>query len=227
MIGTVQDITERKLAERRILSSLAEKDTVLRELHHRVKNNMQVISSLLSLQARYADIKNPQQALLETRERIRAMALIHERLYGSLDLAAVDMLDYLRYLADRLARLYHEVGLTLNIQVSGEPLKLAVDYALPSALIVNELITNAIRHAYSTAQRERLIEVRVADATSDRPKLMIRDYGRGIDTERLNDKPTSLGLVIVQALTRQLHGEIHFEVSNGTVVTLSFPVNIK
>jgi len=227
MIGTVQDITERKMAEFRLMATLAEKDTVLRELHHRVKNNMQVISSLLSLQARYSHTSDPQVALQDSRQRIRAMALIHERLYGSTDLAAVDFLDYLRYLSERMTRLYHDSRFTLKIQVSGEALQLPVDHALPCALICNELITNAIRHAYPDTQQDRLVEIRITDANTERPTIVVRDYGRGIDQDRLTQSSTSLGMVIIKALTRQLNGEIHFESSQGTIARLTFPLQSK
>jgi len=225
MIGTVQDITDRKLAENRILATLDEKDTILRELHHRVKNNMQVISSLLSLQARHTDSRNPQKALQESRQRIRAMALIHERLYGSDDLAVVDFLDYLRYLSERLTRIYHETGIALKIQVDGEPLQLPIDHALPCALICNELITNAIRHAYPADQKDRLIEIRITDSTNGGAQLVVRDYGSGIRQGVLDGKRGSLGLVIIQALTRQLNGEIEFESTIGTLAKLTFQLH--
>lgn len=222
--GIIRDISERKQTQARLLASLAEKDIVLRELHHRVKNNMQVISSLLSLQARYAKINNPQEALQESRQRIRAMAMIHERLYGSDDLALVDFLDYLRYLADRLSRIYHEIGSDIKIQVSGEPLQLPIDHALPSALISNELITNTIKHAYSSGQAERLLEIRIANVSASQAQIIFRDYGRGIDPTILNTEPKTLGLVIVNALTRQLGGIMKLESLNGMVATLTFPL---
>lgn len=222
-ISVIEDINDRKAAEARIQATLEEKDIVLRELHHRVKNNMQVISSLLSLQARYANINNPQEALQESRQRIRAMAMIHERLYGSDDLASVDFLDYLRYLAERLSRIYHEVGADIKIQVSGEPLQLPIDHALPCALISNELITNTIKHAYKPEQTERLLEIRIANVSSSQSQIIFRDYGQGIDTTLLNTSPNTLGLVIVNALTRQLGGTIDLESLNGTTATLTFP----
>ncbi len=224
-ISVIEDINDRKAAEARILSTLSEKNTVLRELNHRVKNNMQVISSLLSLQARYADRKNPKLALQDSRERIRSMALIHERLYSTTDFDAVDFLDYLRYLGERLERLYTTPDVKPRIQVSGEPLVLTVDVALPCALICNELMTNAIRHAYLPGQQKQLIEIRITDTDSARPQIVVRDYGRGIETDKITSEPTTLGLVIIHALTRQLNGEIQFESTNGTSVSLSFPHN--
>lgn len=223
-IAVIEDINDRKNAEARLLASLTEKDTVLRELHHRVKNNMQVISSLLSLQARFADPADPQKMLQESRQRIRTMALIHERIYGSDDLAAVDFLEYLRYLGERLTRLYHEPGIDIKIQVSGEHLKIPVDHALPCALISNELITNAIRHAYKPDQHERMIEIRITNSNIGQSQITFRDYGRGIDTKLLEKESNTLGLVIVQALTRQLVGTIEYESLNGTIATLTFPL---
>jgi len=224
-IFVIQDINARKEAESRLLHTLMEKDTILRELHHRVKNNMQVVSSLLSLQTRYAHNQTPQQMLQESRQRIRAMALIHERLYSAADLSAVDFLDYLRYLGERLTRLYHETGVSLKIQVSGEPLRLAVDQALPCALISNELITNAIRHAYPAEQHERLIEIRISNIDSESAQIVFKDYGCGIDQKKLSEEPHSLGLIIIRALTRQLAGKIHLESVNGTIARLIFPTN--
>lgn len=224
-IVVVEAINYRKAAEARLLTTLAEKDTVLRELHHRVKNNMQVISSLLSLQARYIDHKNPEQALQESRQRIRAMALIHERLYGNTDLAAVDFLDYLHYLCDRLERLYHTQESKINLQVSGKPVRLTVDTALPCALICNELITNAIRHAYDTDHAEQLIEIRLDTPIKDRVQIVVRDYGRSIHADKLSAEPSSLGLVIIRALTRQLNAKIQFESTDGTTATLLLPLN--
>jgi len=115
--GFIIDITERKLAEESLKNNLIEKEALLMELHHRVKNNMQVISSILSIQSRHVSVENAHQAFADSRQRIRAMALIHERLYTSKDLGHIDINQYLRYLGDRLARLYGNIhrNITINI----------------------------------------------------------------------------------------------------------------
>lgn len=227
MIGTVQDITTRKESEYQLLKTLSEKEVLLRELHHRVKNNMQVISSLLSLQARHAHSKSPIESLAETRQRIRAMALIHERLYSSTDLSHVDFNDYLRYLSERLARLYHEPGVHLQIEVKGPALRLPVDMALPCALISNELITNAILHAYPADQLSRPIDITLSKPNESHSQICFRDFGVGMSETSDDTEPETLGLIIVRALASQLGGQIGFEISGGTTARLKFPVSKK
>jgi len=227
-IIVIENISLRKQAEEKILNNLHEKEALLRELHHRVKNNMQVISSMLNLQSRYSDSNNLEEAYQQSRQRIRAMSLIHERMYAAQDLSKIEFNAYLHYLGERLERLYHNPSWPINIQVSGEPLPLSIDTALPLALIVNEVITNTIKHAYVSDKEKRLIDIRLNKDSKQQCFVSIRDYGQGMKTPDIEQEPKTLGLLLIRSLSRQIGADIKFEKSKGTLFTISFPwVEIK
>ncbi len=222
---TLYDITGRKAAEGKIRATLSEKEVLLRELHHRVKNNMQVVSSMLGLQARHLTAENALQAFADSRERIQSLAMIHERMYDSEDLGHIDLLVYVRYLAIRLVRLYQHQDRDVRAKVSGDGVVLGIDQALPCALIVHELLTNALRHACNEDGAAAGVEVVIGQAPTGECVVAIRDYGRGPgDWVTMTSSPRSLGLTIVRALAGQLRGEVAFEDARpGTRAVLRFP----
>jgi len=214
------EIAERIRAEEALKGSLMEKEVLLKEIHHRVKNNLQIISSLLSLQAVKSDDAGSSTALRESQNRVRTMALVHEKLYRSNNLAGIDFAEYLRELATFLLQSYsqHHHDITLNFHC--QPLTLAVDTAIPCGLLVNELISNCLKHAY--AQRSTgILEVGLAQ-DGDMATLIIRDNGKGLPPELSLDGVESLGLQLVSHLTRQLGGTITVERHNGTAFILRF-----
>lgn len=222
------EIEERKRAETELQRSLKEKEVLLRELHHRVKNNLQVISSLLDLQSE--DVKDQQayEVFLEAQNRIRSMAHIHEQLYQSSNLAELNVLSYIEQLVHTLLQSYGKTNILPQIRIDG--VALDIDTAVSCGLIVNELISNALKYAFPSmassgeaSQNEILVALSQND---DRMlSLVIRDNGIGLSNMRF-DEPQSLsfGLRLVKMLVRQLRGTIDIDGSRGTCVTIAFPV---
>ena len=221
ILTVVRDITERKQAQDKIKDSLAEKETLLREIHHRVKNNLQVISGLLNLQSHYIDDEAVKTIYKESQNRIKTMALIHEELYQREDLARINLAEYIRGLTNNLLISYamtdRRVKLTLDLSDSD----ISIDTAIPCGLIVNELLSNALKHAFPGKKRG---EVRVSLNTVDGSKyeLTVRDNGVGLP-EGMNIKKTgSLGLRLVSILAEQLGGHLQIENDKGAAFRLVF-----
>ncbi len=215
----VEDLRERKRMDEALRRSLAEKELLLRELHHRVKNNLQVISSLLDLQSREVSDARALEKFQESQDRIRSMVLIHEQLYASRDLVAVDMRVYLGLLAANLAQAHVDPPERIRIVHEVDELRLDLDRALSCGLIVNELVTNSIKHAFGPDERGRIV-IRCR-AFGTRVRLCVADDGRGL---RERERATSghLGMELVRALCDQLHGELSVDGSAGTSVCIEF-----
>jgi PAS domain S-box-containing protein len=220
MLGTMSDITTRKLAEAQITSSLKEKEVLLKEVHHRVKNNLQVISSLLNLQASGLADKHALAQLRESQDRIRSMALIHERLYQSENLALVNFGEYLRDLANSLFRSY---GLgRVRLRVNVQPINLGVNLAIPCGLIINELLTNALKYAFPDG-RDGEVELRLALTDKGLCVLTVSDNGIGFPPGLDFRHSPSLGLQLVNTLTTQIDGTIEMTQKPGTAFAITFP----
>ncbi|MDG4552406.1 MAG: PAS domain S-box protein [Candidatus Contendobacter sp.] len=223
ILGTYQDITEHKLLDERIKTSLREKEAMLKEIHHRVKNNLQLISSLLDLQAGYVENPVARDQLRESRNRVSSMALIHERLYQAPNLAQISFAEYTHDLATHLIRAYatSEREITARVAVTtGEPV-LSVEIAVPCGLIINELVTNALKHAFPTRRGgEITISLDMADGQWT---LRIRDNGIGFPTTVDFRHTPSLGLTIVMTLVKQLKGSIELRTEAGTEFVVVFP----
>ncbi len=225
IIGLVeidQDITERKQIEEQIKASLREKEVLLKEIHHRVKNNMQIISSLLSLQAEY--IKDPQafSSFKESQERIRSMALIHEKLYQSHDLAHINFAEYINDLSVFLYSSYTPALSHIALKVDVEDIYLDIGHAVPCGLIVNELVTNALKYAFP-AGRSGEIKVAVCQE-GNRYTLTVSDNGVGFPPHVDFRKTSSFGMQLVIMLVRQLNGIIELEAGGGTTFTITFEI---
>lgn len=235
LFGVVMDISDRKQVEAQLRSSLQEKEVLLKEVHHRVKNNLQMISSLLSLQTNYIEDPEVLNPFIESQKRIKVMALIHEKLYNSDDLAKIDFGDYIRRLVDDLIQSYSRANIRWSVEV--DSIELAVDLAIPGGLIVNELISNVVKHAFPN-QRSGEISVQFklhpAELDSDRPDfdrkanssyyvLSVRDNGVGMPAALDFRNAESLGLQLVCELTRKLKGTIELDRSNGTMFKILFP----
>jgi two-component sensor histidine kinase len=218
------EVAVRRQAEGKVRESLQEKEVLLKEIHHRVKNNLQVVSSLLRLQA--AGIKDEATAALfyESQTRVRSMALIHEELYQAGNLARVDFASYLRRLLPDLARSYRaDASENVDLKIEAMDVSLPVDRAIPCGLIVNELITNALKHAFPNG-RQGGIQVRLA-AQSKETTLAVRDDGVGFPPDVDFRQSRSLGLQLVCTLANQLGGTINLERDNGTEFVITFPDN--
>ncbi len=213
------DITKRKTAEDLLQTSLKEKEVLLKEIHHRVKNNLQVISSLLNLQWSTIDNQEARELVRESQNRVRSMALIHERLYQSESLARIDFDDYLRSLTRELFRSYSAGGISLKME--GENTHLDVDTAIPCGLIVNELVSNALKHAFPDG-RKGLIQIKFWSVGHNKYAIAVGDNGIGLPPDLDIQKTKTLGLQLVNMLVRQLHGTLDVVTEGGTTVMVTF-----
>lgn len=225
MYGIQMDITKRRLVEEQLRASLLEKELLLKEIHHRVKNNLQIVSSLLSLQSESTDDQSTVAQFQDSQARIRSMALIHERLYRSNDLAHIDFAKYLSELAEALIKTYrrHKQSITLNVTAGG--VILDIDTAIPCGLIVNELLSNALKHAFPGG-RSGEIRVEMSRITDASFQIVVWDSGVGISDEIDCLHPATLGLQLVNNLTHQLDGTIEFSNRAGAYVAICFPNTI-
>ena len=208
---------ELKRAEEELQKSLHEKESLLKEIHHRVKNNLQIISSLLRLQANQLDDPVAKVPLLDMQNRIRSMALIHEHLYRSTNLADVDLSTYLKQLCIQLYRVLVLEPARIRLHLELAPIHLEIDHAIPCGLLVNELVSNAFKHAFPADRRG---EVRVElQALTDGPgwRLRVTDNGVGLPPDFDMDHLTSLGLKLVNDLARQLGGRLTISAGPGAV----------
>ncbi len=220
--GSDTDITERKLAEIKLKASLKEKEVLLKEIHHRVKNNLQIISSLLRLQAGYIKDQQALDIFQDSQNRVRAMALIHENLYQSDDLARIEFADYIRKLTNNLCRSYgvnhNQVKLNLDI----EQIWLRVDTAIPCGLIINELVSNSLKHAFVKGGEMGEIYIEFTSMLQNKFYLIVGDNGIGVPEDIEVRRHQSLGLRLVWNLVEQLEGSIAVNTRFGTFYTISF-----
>lgn len=216
------DITDRKKAEMELVKSVEEKEILLREVHHRVKNNLTVISSLLNLQA--GKIHSPEEATAafsKSRDRIVAMALVHEELYASKDYTRVDMREFIRKLTRQLQEIYcPEEGICLHAEV-GE-VSLDVNQSIPCGLILNELITNSFKYAFPARDRGN-VTVGLRSAEGNQMELWVCDDGVGLPHALAELEKQSLGLVLVRLLVEQLMGRLEINGDQGACFRVFFP----
>jgi two-component sensor histidine kinase len=218
-----EDITERKRSEERIQASLQEKEVLLKEIHHRVKNNLQVVSSLLDMQA--LSVHNPEviEALEDSRHRIRAMAFVHERLYQSEDLSSLGVAEYVRSLVGHLSAAYERRARGAELRLQIDPVFLDLDTAIACGLLINELVSNALKHAFPTGwEGAGEIHVALQSLGDDRLELRVSDNGVGLPPGLAPEETTSLGLRLVQMLTQQLRGTLEVDSQAGTAVRITF-----
>lgn len=220
IVSVGKDISDRKQTEELVRASLDAKEVLLKEVHHRVKNNLQIISSLLRLQSRSVEDEQMKNLFQESQNRVQAMALIHEKLYKSKDLACVDLGNYTLTLVEELMQSYGVQSSSIQLTVQLSDVYLDIDTAIACGLIINELVTNALKYAFPDHQGEIKIQGRaIADSQYE---LVITDNGVGLP-ETLNiQQTTTLGLRLVRSLVRQLHGTFSLDRNNGTSVTISF-----
>ncbi|MDX2099472.1 MAG: GAF domain-containing protein [Leptolyngbyaceae cyanobacterium bins.59] len=215
-------LREQKRAEISLKASLDEKEMLLKEIHHRVKNNLQVISSIFSLQSRYVTDPQVLSLLSDSKNRIHSMALIHEKLYQSNTLARIDFADYVRNLVSTLFSSYNMSPnlIRLTLQVAEVPLNL--DTAIPCGLLINELVSNSLKHGFPN-NRTGEIRVRLQAEDNELLRLQVEDDGVGFPPDMHWQNNKSLGLRLIQALTRQLRGTLQIKTEQGTSFQVLFP----
>jgi len=219
--GYLLDITKQKQAEAQIQESLREKEVLLKEIHHRVKNNLQIISSLLSLQSNTVADSHTLEILRESQNRVKSMALVHEKLYRSSDLARIDFAEYVRSLTAQLFRTYSTVSGTVALTLNIENIWLDVDTSIPCGLIINELVSNALKHAFPGGQ-EGEIGVAACDDGDGRILLRVSDTGVGFPAAIDFRNTPSLGLQLVNTLADQIGGVLELNRGRGTEFRIIF-----
>jgi PAS domain S-box-containing protein len=222
-VCVAQDLTERKLIEERLRQSVGEKELLLREVHHRVKNNMQVISSLLEMQADTvgnADLAGP---FAESQNRVRSMSLIHEQLYQSADLANIDVRTYIEVLTSQLAHSFGDAR-KVEIELEVEDLDLDIDQSLSCGLIINELVVNAYKHAFPDEQSGSIRVSLVRDEEGG-ALLSVSDDGRGLVETLKSSSRQGLGTSLIRMLVKQLRGPMSVDGADGADVRIHFPLH--
>jgi two-component sensor histidine kinase len=218
-----RNITEKKRADDAIRRSLREKEIMLKEIHHRVKNNLQIISSLLSLQSgRYRD-HEILRAFEESQRRVRTMAMVHEQLYRSENFASIEFGENLKRITRELTSAYGRVGIQLSLDI--EPVTLAIDNAIPCGLIANELLSNALKHAFPAGRKGTVsISLRMIDPSCAR--LVVSDDGVGLPEGKDGcTTPTTLGMTLVTSLADQIDGTLTCATRPGCTFTLDIPLH--
>jgi len=219
------DISEHKLAEKKIQAALLEKETMLKEIHHRVRNNLQVISGLLQLQAEASNNPELIESFQESQNRIQAMAMVHDKLYDSGDFSGIDLTVYIRSLSQQLFQSYNinPGNIDITIQADGEVL-VNIHKAIPCGLVMNELISNVLKHAFP-GDRSGEIKIMIRKIKETEIEVVIHDNGVGLPDDVDIHKPQSMGLDLVNGLVKnQLDGQIEVKRGDGTEFRIIFPL---
>jgi PAS domain S-box-containing protein len=222
LLGIAEDITMQKQIQDQMQASLYEKEILLSEIHHRVKNNMAIVSSLLALQANHLADSEAKALFMESCKRIKSMALIHEKLYQSQTLAYIEYRSYVNDLVNNIKHSYSLSGTSIQIDLEGvEPLHMDITAAVPCGLILNELISNAYKHAF-VGRESGTIKVDFAKTEADVYELTVSDNGTGMDPKLDIANANTLGMILIDALVSQLKGKIEIAHTKGTSVHISF-----
>lgn len=223
IIGNIMDITIRKQAEDDIKLSLKEKEILIREVHHRVKNNMQIIVSMLRIQSSMVDNPMVFDVLQESKNRILSMAIVHEKLYRTDNLVSINLLEYINSLANTLISDFFQDESLVTFDIICDPsIEMTIDAGIPLGLIMNELITNSFKHGFHPGQRGKIgISI---DTGQGILEIVYRDSGKGLPPEFDLEKSDTLGMQIISNLIFQSNGEISFSTDNGTVVKMKIPI---
>ncbi len=224
ILSIVENITERKQTEEQIKASLKEKEILLQEIHHRVKNNMQVVTSLLRLQADKDEDPRIKEALRESQGRVYAMSAVHETLYGGENLSEIDLSSYLKKISGTLLQTYSVRSDQVRFHIDSEDIKLSIEKANPLGLVINELISNSLKHAF-TNEKVGNIKIHAKRSSNKDMVLTVSDDGKGIRDTMVWNHSNTLGLHLVRSLVEtQLDGSIEMENKSGTIFTIVFKI---
>jgi PAS domain S-box-containing protein len=216
--GIYRDITRRKKTEEKIARDLKEKEVLLKEIHHRVKNNMQIISSLLNMQIRYVKDEADKEIFRESQNRIKSMALIHERLYKSDDLTHISFEEYTRKVVSYLLASYESGPKNIDFIFDIEDVAIPINQAIPLGLIVNEIISNSLKYAFKDTPKP-VIHITLHKIDS-RFEMIIQDNGCGLDLSKKPEESKTMGIHLIKTLTAQLHGTLDMESDQGLAYTI-------
>ncbi len=218
--AVVTNITRQKYAEAQLMASLNEKELLLREIHHRVKNNLQVVSSLLRLQSRYPSDDKCREMLDQSQNRIQSMALIHEKLYQSKELGNINLEDYVKALASHLFQGFGAGCQRIKLITEIDAVSLTIDKAIHCGLLANELLSNCLKHAFPHGKGST---IKMSFASDDgRFKFVVSDDGVGLPGDFEVTNITTMGLRLVNTLVNQLKGELRFKSENGAWFQIIF-----
>ncbi len=221
-IAQIQNISDRKVYEQQLSESLAEKSVMLQEIHHRVKNNLQVICSLLNLQTQTNPDSNIAEIMQESQNRVKSMALVHENLYQSKNLSKINLETYVRELTNNLLRSYRSRVSLTHLDITICNLHLNIDTAVPCGLIINELVSNALKHAFPQDE-QGTITIQITEQPNHELTLTVADNGIGLPKTLTVDHSQTLGLRMVKTLTRQISGTLTIHREAGTSFQICFP----
>jgi two-component sensor histidine kinase len=217
------DISRHKRSEEQIRASLLEKEVLLKEIHHRVKNNLQVVSSLLYLQSKKIKDKEVENMFVECQNRVKSISLIHEKLYQTNDLTRIDFEKYLRSLVHHLFKSFELKRTNIKLRIKAENVFLTMDTAIPCGLIINELVTNSLKHAFPSSN-EGEISIEVTYHADNKFTLIVKDNGVGIPKDLNINNTDTLGFLLVQSLARQIEGNLEVVRQNGTEFRITFSI---
>jgi PAS domain S-box-containing protein len=220
-VAVFEDITERKEYERQLEESIKEKEVLLKEVHHRVKNNMQVISSILNLQSSYITDENALGIIRESQDRIKSMSFVHESLYQSNTLSEVNFAEYIQNITRNLYHSYGRPEGGIELEFELENIYLNLDTSIPCGLIINEVVSNSLKYAFE-GQEKGKIRIDFKKDSEDKMKLIIADDGIGLPKDFDIENAESLGLQLVTTLVTQVSGELNIDVTNGTTFEIRF-----
>jgi PAS domain S-box-containing protein len=219
-ISTYTDISERKDREKELNNSLSEKEVLLREIHHRVKNNMAVVAGMLDLHMDYVNNPDDREVFLACQSRVLSMALIHEKLYRSDTLSKINFKNYIEDLVKKVSSSYMERLDTTSVKIEADNTELELEKAMPCGLILNELITNAFKHAFNNKNNG---EIKISFFTkSEKCTLIVSDNGIGVTSEEQLKTSGTLGYTLITALVRQLNGAMEINHEKGLIVIFTF-----
>jgi two-component sensor histidine kinase len=205
-------------------NALLEKEMLLKEIHHRVKNNLQIVSSLLFLQSKALNDEKTVNILLESHNRVKSIALIHEKLYQSANISRIDFDRYLNTLIPHLLQSFGKTNSTVSYTIKAGNIYLSPDTAIPCGLIINEIVTNSLKYAF-TDGRKGEISIELIYHNNNNVTLIVKDNGVGIQDNLDITKAESLGLQIIVILVKQLNGTVEVNKANGTLYKITFPFN--
>lgn len=221
VVSVLRDITERKQIEEKLRKSLKEKEVLIRELHHRVKNNMQVMLSLLRLQSRKIKDKKMTEIMNTWQNRLRSIAMVHERLYESKSFAKIEFGNYIKRLVISLLHVFNVKETNIQVEMNIEPISLDISTAIPLGLIINELISNSLKHAFPEGQKGKIrLDFQKDDNNSC--SLIIKDNGVGLPKNITFQNPQTLGFQLINDLIDQIDGIVDVIQRGGTTFKILF-----